>query len=58
MEKWQEENIRKQKEADEAIPEIIGTTIDAAREYANEKNLSHRVRSIDGRACIGTCDLA
>lgn len=56
IKKWQEENMRQQNVADELIPTLIGKTLDEARNLTNEKELAHRVRSIDGKGCIGTCD--
>jgi hypothetical protein len=54
--KWEDENNRMQAVANELIPTLIGKTLEEARISANEKELPHRVRSIDGKG-IGTCDL-
>ena len=57
IKQWQEEQASEQRKAVELIPTLIGTTLDEAQKAANENNLQHRVRSINGKGCIGTCDL-
>jgi len=57
VDKWHEEQVRKQTIANELMPTLIGKTLEEAREATNEKKLQHRVRILDGKGCIGTCDL-